>query len=83
MKTLSGTVMSTKMTKTVLVRVDRQWRHPLYQKTVKRSKNYLVHDEIGVNEGDKVIIVECRPMSKRKRWKIKTFKQQAENKKQG
>lgn len=70
MKTLKGIVVSTKMKKTVVVRVDRQWRHPLYQKTIKRSKKYLVHDEIGAKEGDAVTIVETKPMSRLKRWKI-------------
>lgn len=80
MKTLKGIVVSTKMKKTVVVRVDRQWRHPLYQKTVKRSKKYLVHDEIGVKEGDTVAIVQMRPMSKMKRWRVVSSK--TENSKQ-
>lgn len=80
MKTMQGVVTSTKMTKTVVVRVDRQWRHPLYQKTVKRSKKYMVHAETGVKEGDVVTISETHPMSKRKRWIIisgKTKKEKA------
>lgn len=82
MKTIKGTVTSTKMKNTVVVRVDRQWRHPLYQKTVKRSKKYLVHDESGVKEGDVVTIVETRPMSKLKRWKIVSAEQKTKDKKQ-
>lgn len=78
MKTLSGIVTSTKMRKTAVVKVDHRWRHPLYQKTVKRSKKYLVHDEVGVKEGDVVTIVETRPLSRRKRWKI--IKQRLETK---
>lgn len=70
MKTLQGIVTSAKMKKTVVVRVDRQWRHPLYQKTVKRSKKYVVHDETGAKEGDVVTIVETRPMSRQKKWRI-------------
>jgi len=70
MKTLIGTVISTKMQKTVVVKVDTLWQHPLYKKRVKKSKKYLAHDGLGVKEGDKVKIAETRPMSKRKRWKI-------------
>lgn len=70
MKILKGMVISTKMNKTAVVRVDRQWKHPLYQKAVKRSKKYLVHNEGSVKEGDMVTIVETKPMSKMKRWRI-------------
>ena len=63
-------VIGTKMAKTAVVRVDRSFRHPMYLKIVKRSKNYLVHDEKGVGVGDKVTIKETRPLSKRKRWII-------------
>ena len=70
MKKLTGIVVSTKMKNLAVVRVDRRQRHPFYQKTVKRSQRYLVHDEAGVKEGDVVTIVECRPLSRRKRWKI-------------
>lgn len=69
MKKFTGTVISKKMTKTVTVLVERLWRHPVYKKRVKRSKKYLVHDEIGVKVGDKVVIQETRPISKRKRFK--------------
>ena len=76
MKQFKGTVISTKMQKTASVLVERLWRHPLYKKTIKRSKKYLCHDEIGVKKGDKVVIQEGRPMSKRKRFKImKVIKQ--------
>ena len=70
MKTYKGIVISTKMAKTAVVNVDRQWRHPLYQKMVKRSKHYLVHNETGAKEGDIVTIAETRPISKLKRWKV-------------
>lgn len=70
MKELTGVVISTKMAKTAVVRVDRSFRHPMYLKIVKRSKNYLVHDEKGVGVGDKVTIKETRPLSRRKRWII-------------
>jgi small subunit ribosomal protein S17 len=69
-KTFIGQVVSDKMEKTVVVKVDVLWQHPLYKKRVKRSKKYLAHDEKGVKVGQKVKIGETRPMSKRKRWKI-------------
>ncbi|OGD53935.1 30S ribosomal protein S17 [Candidatus Beckwithbacteria bacterium RBG_13_35_6] len=58
------------MQKTAKVLVERLWKHPFYQKRVKRSKHYLVQDDLGVKSGDKVIIQECRPVSKRKRFRI-------------
>ena len=67
---LEGTVSSAKMMKTVKVRVDRSYRHPLYGKVIRSHKNYLVHDEIGCQPGDVVCIVESRPLSKRKRWVV-------------
>lgn len=67
---LEGTVSSANMIKTVKVRVDRSYRHPLYGKVVRSHKNYLVHDEIGCQPGDIVCIVESRPISKRKRWVV-------------
>lgn len=70
MKQLTGVVINTKMAKTAVVRVDRSFRHPTYSKIVRRSKNYLVHDEKGVGVGDKVTIRESRPLSRRKRWTI-------------
>ena len=70
MKTLTGIVSSTKMEKTVVVTVERRWRHPLYKKIVKRSKKYSAHDEFGVKEGETVTIQETRPISKLKRWKV-------------
>jgi small subunit ribosomal protein S17 len=67
---LEGTVSTAKMMKTVKVRVDRSYRHPLYGKVIRSHKNYLVHDEIGCQPGDIVCIVESRPISKRKRWVV-------------
>ncbi len=67
---LTGLVTSAKMQKTVTVQVDRSHRHPVYGKVLRKSKKYLVHDEIGCQPGDKVLIVESRPLSKRKRWVI-------------
>jgi small subunit ribosomal protein S17 len=70
MKQLTGIIVSNKMQKTVVVRVDRIWRHPLYRKAVKRSKRYLVQADNVLAIGDKVIIGETRPTSGKKRWKI-------------
>ena len=70
-KTRLGRVVSDKMDKTVVVSVETPRRHPLYQKTIKRAVKYKVHDE--KNEcklGDTVRIVEIRPLSKTKRWRI-------------
>jgi small subunit ribosomal protein S17 len=67
---LSGVVISAKMQKTVAVQVERSHRHPLYGKVMRKKKKYLVHDEIGCQLGDKVLIVESRPISKRKRWVV-------------
>lgn len=70
-KVLTGTVISNKMEKTVVVRVDQYKKHPMYQKYVSSKKNYKVHDEEGnLNVGDKVEIVETNPISKDKRFKI-------------
>lgn len=67
-----GVVVGNKMKKTVTVLVERQVRHPLYKKIVKRRKKFLVHDEYEkCKVGDLVKIVETRPLSKRKRWRIK------------
>lgn len=66
-----GTVVSNKMEKTVVVRVNRLIKHPKYGKVIKRGKNYLAHNEDNtIKEGDKVKIVETRPLSKRKRWRV-------------
>ncbi len=70
---MTGVVTKTKLTKTVTVRVDRSYRHPLYGKVIRTNKKYLVHDEIGCQLGDKVQIVESRPLSKKKRWVVETI----------
>lgn len=70
-KTREGTVVSDKMTKTVVVAISRQVKHPTYGKFVRRTTKYLAHDkdeQCGI--GDLVQIVETRPMSKMKRWKV-------------
>lgn len=70
-KVLTGVVVSDKMDKTVSVLVERQFPHPLYGKVVRRSKKYLAHDEENAYKvGDVVEIVEARPVSKRKRWRV-------------
>ena len=70
-KVQTGRVVSDKMDKTVVVSVMTTKRHPLYKKVLRRSKNYMAHDEEGIcKEGDFVRIQECRPMSRRKRWKV-------------
>jgi len=68
---LKGVVISTRMTKTITVNVVRVKFHSKYKKQYKVSKKYKVHDEKGLaKEGDKVIIEECRPISKDKRWRL-------------
>ncbi len=66
-----GTVVGKKMAKTVTVRVGRQVRHPLYKKIIKKQRTFLAHDEYEkCKVGDVVRIVETRPISKRKRWRV-------------
>ena len=68
---LQGTVVSDKMDKTVVVRVERQVIHPIYKKTVRLSKKYHAHDEQNAHRvGDVVSIIECRPYSKSKTWEV-------------
>jgi len=70
-KVLSGRVVSVKMQKTAVVQVERAARHRLYKKVIRSSKKYLAHDEHQeCEEGDWVQIEECRPMSRRKRWRV-------------
>ena len=73
-----GVVASDKMTKTVTVRVDRLVKHPIYRKYVRRRKKFMAHDEMGAKVGDKVRIIETRPMSARKRWRVVEIIQKAE-----
>lgn len=68
---LQGTVESAKNEKTISVRVERKFKHPLYKKIVKKSTKYAAHDENGqCKVGDKVKIQECRPISKTKSWEV-------------
>jgi small subunit ribosomal protein S17 len=68
---LQGVVVSDKQNKTVVVKVERRFTHPLLQKTVRRTKNYHAHDEAGAFKvGDAVTIEETAPISKLKRWRV-------------
>jgi small subunit ribosomal protein S17 len=70
-RVLQGTVVSDKNEKTVVVRVERRFNHPLLKKVVRRSKKYQAHDEANVAKiGDIVWIEECAPISKNKRWTL-------------
>ncbi|MEK7067856.1 MAG: 30S ribosomal protein S17 [Patescibacteria group bacterium] len=70
-KKFQGIVISDKMDKTIVVKIDRVKRHPKYHKSFLVSKKYKVHDERGqFKTGDKVTFVECRPLSKSKRWRV-------------
>ena len=70
MKIFTGKVVSTRMQKTAKVEVESFSAHPMYLKRIKRSKTYLVHDELGTKEGDRVRFVASKPFSKLKKWKI-------------
>ena len=72
-----GTVASDKMQKTVVVRVDRLVQHPKYRRYVRRTSKFMAHDELGATVGDKVRIVETRPLSARKRWRVIEIVQKA------
>ncbi len=72
-----GVVTSDKMTKTVVVRVDRLIKHPKYRRYVRRKKQFMAHDELGATTGDKVRIIETRPLSARKRWRVAEIVQKA------
>ncbi|MEX0907988.1 MAG: 30S ribosomal protein S17 [Gemmatimonadota bacterium] len=77
-KVRTGTVLSDKMEKTVVVGVKRRVPHPLYGKQVARTKKYYAHDEDGqASVGDLVRIVETRPLSKQKRWRLVEVVQKA------
>ncbi|MFZ1947158.1 MAG: 30S ribosomal protein S17 [bacterium] len=78
-KTRSGVVTSNKMQKTIVVEVERRLRHPVYGKVVRRRKSFYVHDEKQqCQEGDLVKIVETRPLSKLKRWRVAEVVKKAE-----
>ena len=69
-KRLTGTVISDKMEKTVVVEVERVFHHPRYGKRIKRCKKYKAHDELGGKVDNVVEIEECRPISKEKRFRV-------------
>jgi len=70
-KVYRGTVVSDKMQKTVVVAVKTAYQHPLYKKTVKKTKKFMAHDELDKCKiGDIVEIIESRPLSRRKRWEV-------------
>jgi len=72
-----GTVSSDKMQKTVVVRVDRLVLHPKYRRYVRRTSKFMAHDDLGATTGDRVRIVETRPLSARKRWRVVEIVQKA------
>ena len=79
-KVIQGIVVSAAMDKTIVVKVSRRLRHPMYGKFIKKSKKFKAHDENNVsNVGDEVRVIESRPYSKDKRWRLlETVKQAAE-----
>lgn len=78
-KVREGLVVSDKMDKTIVVEVERRVRHPLYVRIVRRTKRYKVHDEHNqARLGDQVRIMETRPLSKEKRWRLVEIIQQAQ-----
>lgn len=69
--TREGVVVSSKMDKTVVVAVERLTRHPIYRRVMRRTAKHKAHDETNeCNEGDRVIIKACRPLSKEKSWRV-------------
>ena len=70
-KILKGIVSSSKNNKTIVVEVTRKFKHPFYGKVIKRTKKYHAHDEDNkFKEGEKVSIIECKPISKKKTWQV-------------
>lgn len=77
-KTKTGVVVSDKMEKTIVVQVERMVMHPIYKKYVRRRVKYKVHDERNdARVGDTVLIEECRPLSRHKRWRMKAITHRA------
>ena len=70
-KTKTGTVTSNKMNKSIVVTVDRKEKHPIYGKFINKSSKFMAHDESNTcGIGDKVLIMETRPLSKNKKWRL-------------
>ena len=65
-----GVVTTAKMQKSVVVAVERLVRHSFYRKTIRRTSRFMAHDELGAKAGDRVRIVETRPLSRSKRWRV-------------
>jgi small subunit ribosomal protein S17 len=76
-RTKVGVVVSNKMQKTVVVAVENLVQHGMYQKYIKRTNKFLAHAENELNIGDRVVIEETRPMSKRKRWNVREVLERA------
>ena len=76
-RTKIGTVVSNKMQKTVVVAVENLVKHGMYQKYIRRTSKFLAHAENPLNIGDRVLIEETRPLSKRKRWNVKEVLEKA------
>ena len=77
-KRREGTVVAAKMTKTVIVQVDRLVEHPLYMKRIRQRDRLMAHDERAeCHEGDRVLIIESRPLSRHKRWRVSQVLKQA------
>ena len=77
-RTIKGVVVSNKMDKTVVVRAERLVKHPAFHKYLRRYVRYKAHDETNsCNIGDKVLIVESRPLSKEKRWRMRAILEKA------
>jgi small subunit ribosomal protein S17 len=76
-RTKIGVVVSNKMMKTVVVAVENTFMHKMYQKYVKRTSKFMAHANDPLNIGDRVVIEETRPMSKRKRWNVKEVLERA------
>ncbi len=77
-KTMVGMVVSDQMDKTIVVLVQRLVKHPLYQKYIRKRKRYKVHDEKNdCHLGDRVLIMETRPLSREKRWRVKAVLERA------
>jgi small subunit ribosomal protein S17 len=79
-KTLVGEVVSNKMVKTVSIRVERLMKHPKFQRYVRRSRTFMAHDENSLCQpGDRVKIIESRPLSRHKRWRVMAILERAES----
>jgi small subunit ribosomal protein S17 len=72
-----GVVTTAKMQKTVVVAVERLVRHGFYRKTIRRTSTFMAHDEFGARTGDRVRIVETRPLSRHKRWRVSEILERA------